>query len=110
VATGRNTATLRGHTASICYLAFSPDGKTLAVADRTVQRWDVARRERIDPIKDPTYDTWSESIDCLAFRPDGKALAYGWDRAIKIWDLGSGQTSTFQEDPQAQVNNPGGGR
>jgi WD40 repeat protein len=46
-ATGKETATLRGHVGSVTAVVFSPDGRTLASAElgtnRTVKLWDLGR-------------------------------------------------------------------
>ena len=48
VATGKEKATLQGHTANVFSVAFSPDGKTLAACsweDTVVKLWDVTMGE-----------------------------------------------------------------
>jgi WD40 repeat protein len=77
-------------------LAFSPDGKHLAVSAT-----DLGSRVRENPVTIREVDGGQQPIDlrghseavrCLAFSPDGKRLASASDdRTIKIWDVSTGQ-------------------
>jgi hypothetical protein len=84
-------------------LAFSPDGKTLAVSgvDTTVQLWEMATgKERwhvrlpADPAapNQPYFRGFVQGVSALAFAPSGRFLAAGGnDRAVHLWDLSSGE-------------------
>jgi WD40 repeat protein len=76
--------TLRGHREEVYYVAFSPDGKSLATCgkDRTIQLWDVDTGQRRLILRGHTDD-----INWVAFSPDGRSLASASDdNSIKLWD------------------------
>ncbi|MFD3504398.1 hypothetical protein ACFWWT_38920 [Streptomyces sp. NPDC058676] len=86
--TGRALADGREVTA----LAFSPDGKRLAVGDKTghVTLWDGDARRRTGGLTG-TADTVSrgqpESVTALAFSADGRTLAVGGSAGtLRLWD------------------------
>lgn len=72
--------------AAIFSLAFSPDGKILAISDyrNTIQLMDIQTREKILIINDESVHVFR----VLAFSPDGKILASGsTNGTIKLWNL-----------------------
>lgn len=110
VATGKETATLKGRAGMVWSVVFSPNGKTLASSshDGTVKLWDVATGKNTT-----TFQANTGFFGSVAFSPDGKTLASGggpvkqWEGAgvtgeIKLWDLTTGKnTATFQGHPGA---------
>ncbi len=81
--------TLKGHTAPIWRLAFSPDGKILASScwnatswDTTIRMWNVT-----DGTPLHTITKHRNRVEALAFSPDGKMLASASnDSTIRLWN------------------------
>jgi serine/threonine protein kinase/WD40 repeat protein len=70
-------------------LAFSPDGKLLAVAnlDHTISLWDLPRREQFSALRGHR-----EMVYDVAFSPDGEWIATGsLDYTVRIWETRTGQ-------------------
>jgi WD40 repeat protein/serine/threonine protein kinase len=96
----RITGTLTFSNAPVA-LAFSGDGKLLAVASgdvQTVELWRVQERSRV----------WARITDGpaygLVFAPDGKSLIIGGRRgALLVWDLVTGTESSFPQEQRANV-------
>ncbi|WP_255280138.1 WD40 repeat domain-containing protein [Actinomadura madurae] len=78
------TATGSGESDGVTALAFSSDGKTLAVGvDQTAQLWDVSgRKQRGRPISGLATE-----VNALAFGPDNTTLAIGTTRTAVLWNV-----------------------
>jgi WD40 repeat protein len=85
-------------------LAFSPDGKTLAIASDGVSLWDVETGKRIRLLP---YDS-TAYVKSVAFTPDGKQLitpdqGMSLDKNISgglhIWDVATGKEARFLATP-----------
>jgi WD40 repeat protein/tetratricopeptide (TPR) repeat protein/energy-coupling factor transporter ATP-binding protein EcfA2 len=66
-------------------VAFSPDGKTLAMASRegSVLLWDVATGKLLDTLKGH-----SSAVSAVVFSPDGRTLATGGsDQTVRLWNV-----------------------
>ena len=86
---------LRGHTASVQSVAFSPDGATLASGsrDETIRLWNTRTGQLTRTLEGHTY--WVGSV---AFAPDGVTLASGsGDRTIRLWNTQTGELTRTLE-------------
>src|SRR5262249_6465610 len=111
LATGKEQATLKGHTGWIGCVAVSPDGKTLASAimgsaladpdNKTIKMWDVTTGKERAILQGHTVMVYS-----AACRPNGKTLAsVSDDKTVKLWDVVTGkeQATLPRDTPADQV-------
>lgn len=93
--------------------AFSPDGRTLAIADSNgdTYLWDVATGRQAAVFTDPhaTDPDSTTFVDSVAFSPDGRTLAVGDDRQINIWDLATHRVTAILTDPSGGSEQDGSG-
>jgi WD40 repeat protein len=80
----RERMSLRGHSADVLSLAFSPDGSRLASgsSDRTIRIWDAETGQHLTTLHGHTY-----LVNTIAFTADGRYLISGSaDGSIRYWD------------------------
>jgi WD40 repeat protein len=67
---GAALQTLDGHSYGVCAVAFSPDGRLLALVDDTVKLWDAGSGAALQ-----TLEGHSKWVNAVTFSPDGRLLA-----------------------------------
>jgi WD40 repeat protein len=85
----RGPFTFQGHSSWVFGVAFSPDGKHVASANKTgeVKVWQRATGEVVHRLLGHGAPAFA-----VAFHPGGKRLASaGWDNTVRIWDLETGK-------------------
>jgi RNA polymerase sigma factor (sigma-70 family) len=91
VATGKEICRMdQGGLRGVPSLAYSPDGKTLAVtASDVIRLWDPVAGKPLNPSEDSQCP-----IGLLAFSPDGKTLAAAGDEDpfLRLWDVARRKT------------------
>ena len=87
--TGKLKRTLPNQTGWVPSVAFSPDGKTLAIGNRGISLWDTDTEQYKMPLAEDIGDAVS-----IVFSPDGQMLASGSaDNLVRLWDLTPTDTS-----------------
>lgn len=83
VITGRQSASLKGHSDAINDLAYSPDGRYIVSGskDASVRLWDsrTGRQLSLARTKDP--------VESVSFGPNDKRIAVAAGKAIKIYEV-----------------------
>ena len=89
-ATGRPAKELTAAAAAQSYVAFSPDGRLLAVggADKALRLWDVAAGKTVQKA-----DYLPGVVTSLAWSQDGKSVAAACgDGSAMVWDADAGRS------------------
>jgi serine/threonine protein kinase len=112
--TGRRRQTLRGLKGCVYDVAFSPDGRRIAVGSGFYTPKNEARLSVFDAVN--LQAVWSMSEPDLtamsvAFSPDGKSLAVGYGLRngetagkVKVWEVASGRETTGFRGPVGGVH------
>lgn len=101
IATGKLSHVLRGHTAAIQAIEYSPDGKYIATAghDQTIRVWDSATGNPVI-----TFAGHTKRVTCLAFDPKQRLLASGsYDGTVRLWSIKSKTRQRLFRGPRNTV-------
>ena len=96
---------LKGHSASVNSLAFSPDGQTLASGsdDSLIYLWNLSTGQR-----KPTFFLSLKSVLSVAFSSDGQKVISGdLDKTITRWKLSTKESVTFSGSSNSLYSHSG---
>ena len=85
LASGREVATLQGHTDGVTACAVTPDGRHVvsASADKTLKVWELASGREVATLQGHT-----ERVTACAVTPDGRhVVSASYDKTLKVWEL-----------------------
>ncbi|MFJ2559210.1 hypothetical protein ACIO2V_27275 [Streptomyces sp. NPDC087534] len=108
---GQLQHTFTGHNASeVSHVAaFSPDGRTLAVATAGGTRGVITLWDPVNGRKLRTLTVPDGSIRAMALSPDGRTVAAASPAAVRVWDVATGRLRhSFTSDPLAVAFRPDG--
>jgi WD40 repeat protein len=98
-------STLKGHSADVYTVCYSPDGQTIASGsgDSTIKLWEAATGKLTATLNDHESDVLS-----VCFSPDGTTIASGGgeielkqlnsDCAVRLWDASTGALKAILPD------------
>jgi WD40 repeat protein len=96
------TGVLKGHTAPVTSVTFSPNGTMLASAseDGMVRLWDSSKRQELGVLRSDGSAVWA-----VAFASDGKILATGCsDGTVRLWEVKTGREFNSFRSPRVPWN------
>jgi hypothetical protein len=91
--------TLEGHTAGVTAVAISADAR-IAISgsrDRTLCVWDLEAREVMMSVRSRSL------VYAIAISPDSRYFTVKGDRALRAWDLRTGQQISAEELPTRHI-------
>jgi len=87
------------------FVAFSPDGKTVAAAESYAERTNVVLWDLGEGKGFRTLEGHTSSVSSGAFSPDGKTLASGSnDKTVRLWDIATGKEIRRFEGDQKGIH------